>query len=138
MSSTTTSGGVAAPVGNTLHGEAPRAAPDPSAAAPYRSERYVPPTRVTTLPRPIGECRLPKEEYPEDALRLQHEAVVTLLVTIDETGTITDVRAVNDPGHGMAAAAVTSFRRHCRFEAGRVGDTPVATTIRHTVRYELP
>ena len=56
MSSATTSGGIAAPVGNTLYGELPRRAPEPAEVRPYQAERYVPPTQVTVLPRPLGEC----------------------------------------------------------------------------------
>lgn len=138
MSSTTTSGGVAAPVGNTLYGELPREAPAPAAVTPYRAERYVPPTQVTVLPRPLGECRPPADAFPEAARRLGVEGVVVLALEIDATGAVTSVRAVEDPGHGFAEAAVRSVRLHCRFTPGRRGDEPVATTLRYTVRFVLP
>lgn len=138
LSSTTTSGGMAAPVGNTLYGDVPSSAPAPSEVRPYRSDRYVPPTRVTVLPRPIGECRPPTDEYPETALRLGIEGLVVLVLTIDETGAIAEARVVEDPGHGLGPAAVSSVRRHCRFEPARRGGEPVATSFRYKVRFELP
>lgn len=138
MSSTSTSGGVAAPVGNTLYGEMPRTAPDPSEVRPYRSERYVPPTQVTVLPRLLAPCRPPSDEYPEAAGRLGVEGRVVLVVTVDEKGAIADVRVIEDPGHGLGAAAAASVRRHCRFAAARKGDEPVATSFRFPVTFELP
>jgi protein TonB len=136
LSSTSTAGGVAAPVGNTLHGELPREAPAPEDVRPYRSERYVPPTQVTVLPRMIGDCVMGTEDYPEAALRLGIEGRVVLLVTIDETGAVGDVRVVSDPGHGLGQAAVKGFKRRCRFEPGRIGERAVATTIRVPVTFE--
>jgi protein TonB len=138
LSSTTSSGGVAAPVGNTLYGEMPRTAPAPAEVKPYRSERYVPPTQVTVLPRPVGECRPPTDEYPDDARRLGIEGLVVLVLTVDETGALADARVVEDPGHGLGAAAVRSVRSHCRFEPARRGDERVATSFRYKVRFELP
>ncbi len=138
LSSSTVADGVAAPVGNSLYGEMPRTAPEPSAVQPYRAERYVAPTQVTQLPRPVGECRPPTDEYPEEALRLGIEGVVVLVLTVDENGAITDARVVQDPGQGLGDAAARSVRRHCRFEPGRRGEERVATSFRFKVRFELP
>ncbi len=138
LSASTVADGVAAPVGNSLYGEMPRTAPDPSGVRPYRSERYVAPTQVTQLPRPIGECRPPTDEYPQQALRLGLEGVVVLVLTVDENGAISDVRVVQDPGQGLGEAAAQSVKRHCRFEPGRRGEERVATSFRFKVRFELP
>jgi len=138
MSSSTTAGGIPAPVGNTLYGEVPRTAPPPSEVKPYRSEKYVPPTQVTVLPRPVGECAVPPSEYPEEASRLGFEGVVVLSLTVDEAGQIVEARVVEDPGHGLGTAASASIRRHCRFEPARRGGDAVATTLRFKVRFELP
>lgn len=136
LSSSTTAGGVPTPAGNTLYGALPRDAPDPAEVRPYRSERYVPPTQVTVLPRPVGRCELPSEDYPEAALRLGLEGRVVLLLTIDEAGRIAEARVTEDPGHGFGQAALASVRRRCRFEPARRGDEPVATTIRYSVLFE--
>lgn len=138
MSAATAGGGFAAPVGNTMYGEMPRTAPDPADVKPYRAEKYVPPTQVTVLPRPVGECSPPASEYPEAALRLGLEGVVVLVLTVDERGTISDGRVVEDPGHGLGPAALQSVRRHCRFEPAQRGGEKVATSFRYKVRFELP
>jgi protein TonB len=138
MSSSTEGGSFATPAGNTLYGEMPKTAPSPAEVKPYRSERYVPPTQVTVLPKLIGDCAPPASEYPEEARRLGVEGVVVLNVTVDETGQITEVRVVSDPGHGLGPAAASAYRRFCKFEAGRRGDERVATTVRATLRWELP
>jgi protein TonB len=137
MSSSTT-GGMPAPAGNTLYGQAPKVAPSPSDVKPYRSEKYVPPTQVTVLPRPIGDCALPADEYPSEAIRLGFEGVVVLVVTVDETGKVVEARIVDDPGHGLGRAAAVGYPRHCRFEPARRGDEAVATSFRVRVRFELP
>jgi protein TonB len=137
MSSSTTSDGVAAPAGNTLHGEVPRTAPDPGDVKPYRSEKYVPPTQVTVLPRPIGDCRLPDAEYPDEARRLGLEGLVVLVLTTDEKGAIVEGRVAQDPGHGLGPAALASVRRHCRFEPARKGGDAVSTSFRYKVWFEL-
>jgi periplasmic protein TonB len=138
ISSATSAGGVAAPVGNTGYGEMPRTAPDPGEVKPYRSDKYVPPAQVTVRPRLIGDSRLPSEDYPEEALRLEVEGLVVLVLTIDEKGAVTDARVVEDPGHGLGAAAAASVRRRWRFEPARKDGEPVATTWRVKVRFVLP
>jgi protein TonB len=140
MSSATTSGGVAAPAGNTLYGEMPSTAPAPSEVKPYRSEKYVPPTQVTVLPRAERQCfETSADDYPEQAERLQLEGRVRLSLTIDETGAIVEARVVEDPGHGFAAAAIAALKRHgCRFSPGRRGDERVVTRIPFSYTFTLP
>jgi protein TonB len=137
MSSTTTSGAFAAPTGNTLYGEAPRTAPHPEEVAAYRAERYVPPTQVTVLPRPLG-CEIPRDEYPPDANRAGFEGRVVLRLVVDAEGRVADAAVVEDPGHGLGAAAIRSVKAHCRFEPARRGGDAVSTSLRYTVRYEAP
>lgn len=137
MSSTATSGGFAAPVGNTLYGELPRTAPKPEEVKPYVAEKYVAPTQVTVLPRPLS-TEIPRGEYPPDALAQGLEATVVLRLLVDETGKVAAATAVEDPGHGFGEAAVRIARRYFRFEPARRGTEPVATWLRFTVRFEAP
>jgi protein TonB len=136
MSSTTTAGADAAPVGNTLYGRAPERAEEPASAQPHRSERYVPPTQVTTLPEPLG-CDIPRDAYPEEAKRLGLEGDVRLRLAIDEEGHVADVKVLKDPGHGLAAAAVRNVKRYCRFKPARRNADAVATEIPFTLHFEL-
>jgi periplasmic protein TonB len=136
MSSTTAAGADAAPVGNTLYGKAPARAEDPGTAQPYRSERYVPPTQVTTLPEPLP-FDIPRDAYPEEAKRLGLEGEVRLRLSIDEEGRVVDVKVLKDPGHGLGAAAVRNARRYLRFKPARRNAEAVATEIPFTLHFEL-
>jgi len=137
LSSTTASGGFAAPVGNTLYGKLPETAPPPEEVKPYVAERYVPPTQVTVLPRPVS-TEIPRGEYPPDALAQGLEATVVLKLLVDETGKVAQATAVDDPGHGFAEAAVRIAKRYFRFEPARRGTEAVSTWLRFTVRFEAP
>ncbi len=138
MSSTTASGGFAAPVGNTLYGKLPTDAPAPEEVTPYRAEKYVPPTQVTVLPRTLASD-IPPGEYPPEALALGIEATVVLRVLVDETGKVAEAIVVEDPGHGFAETAVRVVKKYFRFQPARRGDEPVATWIpAFKVRFELP
>jgi protein TonB len=137
LSSTTASGGFAAPVGNTLYGKLPATAPNPDEVKPYVAEKYVPPTQVTVLPRPIS-AEIPRGEYPPEALAQGLEATVILKLLVDETGKVAEATAVEDPGHGFGAAAVRIAKRYFKFEPARRGSEPVATWLRFTVRFEAP
>jgi protein TonB len=137
MSSTTSSGAFAAPVGNTLYGELPKVAPAPEEVKPYAAAKYVPPTQVTVLPRPVS-TEIPQGEYPPGALAQGLEATVVLKLLVDETGKVAEATAVDDPGNGFAEAAVRIAKRYFRFQPARRGDEPVATWLRFTVRFEAP
>ena len=89
------------------------------------------------LPRPIS-VEIPKGEYPPDALAQGLEATVVLKLLVDETGRVAEATAIDDPGHGFAAAAVRIAKRYFKFEPARRGSEPVATWLRFTVRFEAP
>jgi periplasmic protein TonB len=136
MESTTTASGMAAPVGNTLYGRAADRAEDPSSATPYRSERYAPPSQVTTLPEPLG-CDIPRAEYPEEARRLGIEGEVRLRLVVDEEGRVREARVVRDPGHGFGEVAARAARAYCHFRPARKDGAVVATEIPYTIKFEL-
>jgi protein TonB len=138
LSSTTAAGGVAAPVGNTLYGKLPTVAPAPDTVKPYAAEKYVAPTQVTALPRPIS-LEVPSSEYPPEALAQGIEGTVYLRLLIDAAGGIAEITVVEDPGHGFAEAAVRIARRYFKFAPALRGGEPVATVLtRVPVRFELP
>ncbi len=138
LSGSTSAGRIAAPVGNTLYGRMPATAPDPASVQPYRADHYVPPTQVTVMPRLIGgPPRLSKDDYPPEAVRLELEGRVLLMVTVDTEGKVADVRVLEDPGHGFGEAAVRVVRKYYRFQPARRGDQPVATTVRVPVTFEI-
>ncbi len=136
MSSTTSTGGYAAPVGNSLYGKAPERATEPGEARPYRSDRYVPPTQVTTLPEVVSGSA-PRSEYPPEARKLQREARVRLRVYVDELGRVAQATVIADPGFGFGEAAVRVMKRYYKFRPARRNGEPVATEIPFTVVFEL-
>ena len=133
LSATTSAGGVAAPVGNTLYGKAPAVAPDPAEVKPYRAEGYAPPTRVATLPRLLS-CEVPRSEYPEEARQAGLEGTVRLSVVVGADGRVQGGRVLADPGRGLGAAAIPILKRWCRFAPALLDGQPVATEI----PFELP
>jgi len=138
LSSTTEAGGFAAPVGNTLYGKLPSVASAPDTVKPYAAERYVAPTQVTALPRPLS-LEVPSSEYPPEALARGIEGTVYLRLLIDAQGGIAEITVVEDPGNGFAEAAVRIARRYFKFAPALRGGEPVATVLtRVPVRFELP
>jgi protein TonB len=135
MSSTTEGGTVAAPKGNTLHGELPREG-DGADAAPYRSESYLPPTRLRRLPRPI-DCDPKRFDYPEAAKRAGIEGRVLLRIVVDERGRVADASVLEEPGHGLGAASVAGVKRHCRYEVPEGDRGPAVTSFVVPIRWEL-
>jgi protein TonB len=136
MSSTTAAGGFAVPVGNTLHGEPPHRAEEPSSVLPYRSEGYLPATEVTSLPVPIP-VDIPRSEYPEEARRLGFEGMVKLRLLVDEQGRVREAKLLHDPGHGLGAQALRNAKRYLRFRPALREGRPVATEIPFTMAFEL-
>jgi len=135
MSSTTAAGSFSAPVGNTLYGQAPAVAKDPSEVKPYASPtgRYVPPYKVTKLPKTIHEV---KAKYPEEARKLGLEGQVVLRLTVDTAGKVVQAKVIRGAGNGFdeaALAAVTQFR----FEPGTEGDEAVVPEITYTYTFLL-
>ncbi len=136
MSSTSAAGTVAAPVGNTAMGQAPRVAGEPSEVKPYRADRYAPPTEVTSLPIPV-RVDLPRSEYPPDALRDGFEGVVKLRLVVDEEGNVREATVLSDPGRGLGAAAARAAKRWFKFRPARKDGAAVATEIPFTVEFQI-
>jgi protein TonB len=135
MSSTTTAGGFAAPVGNTLYGSAPKVAPNPTDVKPYTSPtgRYVPPAKVTRLPELVADV---KAEYPPEARKLDLEGQVVLRLTIGADGKVEKATLIKGAGHGFDEAALKAVERF-RFKPGTEGDEPIVTEITYTYTFIL-
>lgn len=137
LESTTSSGGMAIPVGNTLGGDPGRVARDPAAAKPYKAERYATAAQVSELPRVLNNDALDiKRFYPPAALKQGFEGDVVLRVLVDSDGSIARVEVVSDPGEGLGPAATRAIRE-LRFQPGKVNGEAVATTIPFTIRFVI-
>ncbi len=133
LSSTTATGGFAAPVGNTLYGKTSDKAENPADVKPYAAPKYVPPGGADTDPELMGEVKIP---YPEEAKKNEIEGSVRLKVTVDEKGAVTDVVVVNGPGYGLNEAAREALRRF-RFKPATKNGEAVGTTFMYTYTFLL-
>ncbi|MFL5370725.1 MAG: energy transducer TonB [Myxococcales bacterium] len=135
LESTTQGGTFAAPTGNTLYGEPPRKAVEPGTAKPYKAEKYVAAAQVTELPN-IDFTPDLKSFYPREAQQRGFEADVVLRVLVDSDGSVAKVDVLSDPGQGLGAAGARAMRAF-RFRPGKLGGTPVATTITFTLHFRI-
>jgi protein TonB len=138
LGSTTTGGGMVVGVGNSLYGEADQVASDPNSIRSYsaketRKAPYVPPSRVSTLPKLLDQ---PKAQYPVEAKKEGIEGQVILLLTVDETGRVTRVKIVSGPGYGLEAAAEQTAYRF-RFAPATMNGETVSTEIRYVYTFML-
>jgi TonB family protein len=75
--------------------------------------------------------------YPEAAYAEQLEADVALVLTVDETGRVTDTQLATPAGHGFDEEALAAARR-LRFSPARLGGVPTAVQIKYTFRFRIP
>ncbi len=133
LESTVAAGDFAAPVGNSMYGEAPVKAPVPAEVKPYWAANYVLPSRVSELPVLVDEIKAP---YPQGAKKDGIEGQVILQLTIDDHGTVAAVKRISGPGHGLDEAAVKAAAQF-RFKPAKYNGLAVATTIRYVVSFEI-
>jgi periplasmic protein TonB len=97
---------------------------------------YLPQHKISKAPElPVTDIKS-KIEYPAMARRQGIEAVVYLLLYIDQFGKIRNIEVLQDPGYGFADAAVTALAEIVCIPA-EVNGTPVATKFRYPVRFSL-
>ncbi|XXF77214.1 TonB family protein [Myxococcaceae bacterium GXIMD 01537] len=133
MSSTTSAGGFAAPVGNTTYGKVDGRAKDPGEVKPYVAPKYVPSYQVDTAPQLASDVRIP---YPDEARRAGIEGSVTLSITIDSEGKVVSARLLKGQGYGLDEAALAAIKRF-RFKPATKNGEPVSTEITYTYTFLL-
>jgi protein TonB len=133
MSSTTSAGGFAAPVGNTAYGKVDSTAKAPSEVKAYAAPKYTPIYQVDSEPKVASEVKIP---YPEEARRAGIEGTVTLSITIDPEGKVVSVKIVSGPGYGLNEAARDAIRRF-RFKPAIKGGEAVSTEMKYAYTFLL-
>jgi periplasmic protein TonB len=133
MSSTTTAGGFAAPVGNTSYGKIPQKTEDPSVAQAYRAPKYVPVYQVDREPQVANEVKIP---YPDEAKKAGIEGEVVLSIRIDAAGDVVSVQVLSGPGYGLNEAAAAAIRRFKWTPATKNGE-PVETELKYRYTFLL-
>jgi protein TonB len=131
MSSTSTAGTFAAPVGNTNMGQVGKVAQAPEAVK--AGGGLTPMAEVDSGPLPLDEVRIP---YPAQARQDGIEGTVTLMIVVDETGKVTRAKVVGGPGHGLNEAALSAIRRF-RFKPAVREGKPVSVETRFAYTFEL-
>lgn len=132
LGSTTTGGGFAVGVGNTLYGKASTTAADPRDVKPYAGPA-TPPSRLSAQPRLVGRPEVP---YPPDARKAGVEGRVLLLLRVAADGHVAAATVLAEPGSGLgeaARAAALAFR----FTPALVEGEAVETELRFTYTFVL-
>jgi len=133
MSSTSTSGTFAAPVGNSAMGSMPKQAPNPEDVKAYKAPKYVPPGGADSDPVAQDEVKIP---YPEEAKRAGVEGTVRLRITVDFEGHVTEVKILSGPGYGLDEAAREALKRF-KFKPAMKAGEAVSTTITYNYTFLL-
>ena len=133
MSSTTSAGSFAAPVGNTLYGRTADKAKAPQEVKAYSAPKYTPIYQVDREPELANEVKIP---YPEEARRAGIEGTVTLSVTVDLDGRVVSARVLNGPGYGLNEAARNAILRF-RFRPAIKGGEAVSTEMKYSYTFLL-
>lgn len=133
MSSTSTNGAFAAPVGNTAYGSMPKAAPNPTEVKPYTAPKFVPPGSADRDPEVADEFKIP---YPDEARRAGIEGTVRLRIVVDTEGRVVDVKVLNGPGYGLNEAAREAIKKF-KFKAAIKGGEAVSTAMVYNYTFLL-
>jgi protein TonB len=133
MSSTTSAGSFAAPVGNTAYGKVDGTAKAPQEVKEYAAPKYTPIYQVDSEPKVASEVKIP---YPEEARRAGIEGTVTLSITIDLEGKVVAAKIVSGPGYGLNEAARDAIKRF-RFKPAIKGGEPVSTEMKYAYTFLL-
>jgi protein TonB len=133
LSSTTSVGGFAAPVGNTAYGKVDDKAKAPSEVKDYAAPKYTPIYQVDSEPKVASEVKIP---YPEEARRAGIEGTVTLAITIDTEGKVVAAKVVSGPGYGLNEAARDAIKRF-RFKPAIKGGEAVSTEMKYAYTFLL-
>ena len=133
MSSTTSAGGFAAPVGNTVYGKTGDKATDPKEVKAYSAPKYVPVYQVDSEPSVAGEVKIP---YPDEARRAGIEGPVVLSITIDNEGRVVKAVVISGPGYGLDEAAREALLRF-RFKPAVKNGEAVSTEMKYTYTFLL-
>lgn len=105
--------------------------------APPEAPAQPPPDARPAAATPPALLQGADAAYPEPAKAQRLEAKVPLRLTIDETGTVSEVEVLEPAGNGFDEAAREAALRF-RFAPAKRGDQPIASRIRYVVVFRLP
>ena len=142
-SSTVESGsGPVMQVGNTQMGEVSTVAQAPvtAAATPVPPKALEPAVEEVFEPAPIRKeaaaLQMTKPQYTRAALRAGVEGKITLLVSIDEKGQVTNVKLLKGIGFGLDEAAIEAVRTW-KYSPATLNGRVVASTKRERISFVI-
>ncbi len=93
---------------------------------------------VDKAPAPVGgfETLMKKVIYPESAMRMRIEGKVYLLVYVNESGDVDDVKVVKGIGGGCDEAAANAVKK-IKFTPGINGGAAVKTKVSIPINFKL-
>jgi len=130
-------GGVAVPVGDSMHASkepTKRVAQAKTLTEPKLKQQVAEAcAEPATKPRPLQMAR---PEYTEDARTAGIEGKVRVELTVDETGTVSNVKVLEALGHGLDEAAVLAVQA-ASFEPAMSCGKAVSATFVVSIRFSL-
>jgi len=133
MSSTSSAGNFAAPVGNTLYGKTADKAAVPTEVKAYSAPKYMPIYQVDSQPSVLSEVKVP---YPEEARKAGVEGTVQLSLVVDLDGNVVNVKVLNGPGYGLNEAARDAIKRF-KFKPAIKNGERVSTEMKYAYTFLL-
>lgn len=88
------------------------------------------------LTSPVEMLKVVKALYPLEAKKANISGKVVMMLLIDETGHVRDVKILSGPGYGLKEAAATAAKSFL-FKPAQVKDKKVSVLVRYTYRFDL-
>ncbi|RJS22430.1 energy transducer TonB [Corallococcus sp. H22C18031201] len=133
LSSTTSAGSFAAPVGNTTYGKVDAKAKNPQDVKAYSAPKYTPIYQVDSEPTVSSAVKIP---YPPEARSAGIEGTVVLSITVDTEGKVVAAKVVSGPGYGLNEAARDAVLRF-RFKPAIKNGEAVSTELKYAYTFLL-
>jgi len=108
--------------------------PPPPVAPPPKAVPVAPPI---TTPVSVGRAHECQSKYPPLAMRLSHEGTVTIGMTVETDGSVSNVHVVDSSGHDELDQGAVSCASSWRYKAATQGGQPIAHEWKATVKYKL-
>jgi TonB family protein len=140
LESTSDKGSFSVNTGNTLYGKPDTKGHDPSDVHPYKAQKFVAASRISTQPELLnGETVNVRDFYPAEAMKADFEGEVTLRLMIDSDGSVVVAKSsvLVDPGMGLGAVALKLAEEKYKFSPATLDGEPVATTVTFKVLFQL-
>lgn len=122
------------PAPRSLPSEHPAAIVSPAPSGKKKMPPFVEVGKNVKAPSPI---HTPGPVFPEEARKARTHGRVVLECVIDETGAVTEARAIRSQPNGLTEAAIAAVRQW-RYEPATLGGAPVPVYLTVTIEFRPP